>query len=374
MYSESFNQNKYLYLPNFLDKDNCQELVKEFKKLIDQGESKKDPQCPLSDSLGHTALFDSLLEQLTPQMEQATGKKLFPTYAYARWYAPGDELKIHRDRPSCEVSATITLGFQGEQWPIYMGYDQEKKDCRQINMNVGDAVVYKGEELYHWREKYKEGQWQAQVFIHYVDQDGPNAEWKYDKRDSLAHHNSNSRGSGLYRENLEAFSEESCQRIIEQFENNMNLAEKAALGDGHVNTNIRDAYRISIPNHKGIGSTLTGMGFQCNYQFWKFNVTHANQSEFLRYDKNGHFESHVDTFLEAYDDNVNCRKLTLLLFLNNDFEGGKFFISTGTEKIYPRQRAGDVVCFPSFLVHGVEPVTSGIRRTIVNWLVGPYFK
>lgn len=371
MYSESFKENKYIYLPNFLDKDNCQEYVKEFKKIIDEGNSNKDDMCPLSHSLGHTALFDSLLEQLTPQMEQATGKKLFPTYAYARWYAPGDELKIHRDRPSCEISATITLGFEGSQWPIYMGYDEDKKDCRQINMNVGDAVVYRGQELYHWREKYKEGQWQAQVFIHYVDQDGPNAEWKYDKRKSLAHHNSISRE--YYRENLDAFSEQSCQKIIEQFENNMNLAEKASLGDGRVDTEIRDAHRITIPNYKGIGSTLVGMGLQCNYQFWKFNVTHGNQSEFLRYDKNGHFKSHMDTFIDAINDS-NCRKLTILLFLNNDFEGGRFFINNGGDKIYPRQKAGDVVIFPSFLIHGVEPVTSGIRRTIVSWLVGPYFK
>jgi hypothetical protein len=54
-------------------------------------------------------------------VEAATGKKLFPTYAYARWYAPGDELKIHRDRDSCEISATITLGFEGSPWPIYHG-------------------------------------------------------------------------------------------------------------------------------------------------------------------------------------------------------------------------------------------------------------
>jgi hypothetical protein len=28
----------------------------------------------------------------------------------------------------------------------------------------------------HWREKYTEGQWQAQVFLHYVDANGPHAE------------------------------------------------------------------------------------------------------------------------------------------------------------------------------------------------------
>ena len=171
--SESFREKGYIYLDNFLDKENCQQYVDEFKKFIEEGKTTVDSQCPLSHSLGHSALFDSLLEQLTPNMETVTGKKLYPTYAYARWYAPGDELKIHQDRPSCEISATITLGFSGYSWPIYMGYDKDKKNCQQINMNVGDAVVYKGQEMYHWREKYTEGEWQAQVFIHYVDANGP---------------------------------------------------------------------------------------------------------------------------------------------------------------------------------------------------------
>jgi PKHD-type hydroxylase len=44
------------------------------------------------------------------------------------------------------------------------------------------------------------------------------------------------------------------------------------------------------------------------------------------------------------------------------------------EKIYPPQEKGDIIVFPSFMVHGVEPVTKGKRFTVVTWLVGPYFK
>jgi len=64
----------------------------------------------------------------------------------------------------------------------------------------------------------------------------------------------------------------------------------------------------------------------------------------------------------------------VLLFLNDDFEGGKLYLKNGPEKIYPPQSAGTVLAFPSFILHGVEPVTSGVRRSIVTWLVGPTFK
>jgi PKHD-type hydroxylase len=71
---------------------------------------------------------------------------------------------------------------------------------------------------------------------------------------------------------------------------------------------------------------------------------------------------------------TECRKLTVLAFLNEDFEGGRLYLQIGHEKIYPPQNAGTVLVFPSFVLHGVEPVTKGIRRSVVTWLVGPWFK
>jgi PKHD-type hydroxylase len=127
-----------------------------------------------------------------------------------------------------------------------------------------------------------------------------------------------------------------------------------------------------MPVSHGIGATLTGIGINANANYFKFQVTKANQCDFLRYDIDGHYVSHVDTFVDA--EFAECRKLTVLLILNDDFEGGKFYIQDGDKKTYPPQKAGTVLIFPSFLLHGVEPVTSGIRRTIVTWLVGDWFK
>ena len=370
-----FKENKYVFLNNFLDKENCQQYVLEFKKLIDQGLCKKDPQCPLSLSLGHTPLFDSLLEQLTPHMETVTGKKLYPTYAYARWYAPGDELKIHKDRPACEISATITLGFEGGQWPIYVGNNSDKSDARQINMNVGDAVVYKGCELYHWREKYVEGQWQAQVFIHYVDVEGPNKEWKYDKREKLSHHQSNSLIDHLLFIKQNAFSKKSCENIINQLEKNNDSLTDALLTGGVLDRKIRDTKKIQLPVDQGIGATLTGIGLACNRLKWKYDINGSSQCEYLRYDKDGHFSEHIDIlFNKEIVEKEGMRKLTVIAFLNDEYEGGRLYIKLGKNKIYPDTSPGNVIIFPSFLLHGVEPITNGTRRSIVCWLVGPNLK
>ena len=62
--------------------------------------------------------FDTLLMKILPVMKRETGLDVVPTYSYARMYKRGDELKRHKDRPSCEISTTLHLG--GEPWPIFV--------------------------------------------------------------------------------------------------------------------------------------------------------------------------------------------------------------------------------------------------------------
>jgi predicted 2-oxoglutarate/Fe(II)-dependent dioxygenase YbiX len=377
----------YSHLSGFLSKDSCAELTTELKRIVAEGKTTKDTQCPLSEAVHGAVIFDSLLEQLLPNFELASGKKLYPTYAYARLYAPGEELKIHTDRPACEISATLTLGFEGNPWPIYMADYAEPNQGREvitqhnvtkwlineseIRMDVGDAIIYKGQEKPHWRNIYKEGQWQAQVFLHYVDANGPHAEWKYDKRPKLSHHAKTDYTYWFFDDGLTI---ESCKKIIDSCESQAQ-GEDAQIGEGSngvVNKKIRDVKKVPLPIYRGIGATMSGAALSANRQAWKFDVTHANQCDYLKYDVDGHYHAHVDTFINPEE--KECRKLTVLAFLNDDFEGGRLFLQNGHEKIYPPQKPGTILVFPSFMLHGVEPVTKGIRRSIVTWMVGPWFK
>ena len=360
----------YSHLSGFLDKDNCAELTAELKRIVAEGKTTKDPQCPLSEAIHGAPVFDSLLEQLLPNFEIASGKKLYPTYAYARLYSPGEELKIHTDRPACEISATLTLGFEGNPWPIYMG-DEGGANASKIMMGVGDAVLYRGCDKHHWREPYKEGKWQAQVFLHYVDANGPHAEWKYDKRPKLNHHATKDYTFWFFDD---ALTPDSCKKIIESCESQAQ-GDDAEIGmgtKGTVNKKIRDVKKVPLPIYRGIGATMAGAALSANQQSWKFDVTHANQCDYLKYDMDGHYLAHVDTFIDP--EAKECRKLTVLAFLNDDFEGGRLFLQNGHDKIYPPQKPGTILVFPSFMLHGVEPVTKGIRRSIVTWMVGPWFK
>lgn len=124
---------------------------------------------------------DTLMLKLLPQMMNATGFELIPTYSYYRIYQKGDELKKHKDRPSCEISSTIFLG--GEEWPLSLNSLDGKKV--EVKLDVGDMLIYKGCELEHWREPYTKNLC-VQSFLHYNNVNGPFGRTNlFDKRPTL---------------------------------------------------------------------------------------------------------------------------------------------------------------------------------------------
>lgn len=201
------DKDHYLHLTGLICKKSCDDLTAYLLELSKLNLLWSDSQCPGSGAITSDYRFDEVLEQLLPHVEQITGKNLYPTYAYARLYNYNENLYAHVDRPSCEISLTLTLGYFGNPWPFWVGEltddntrrqvlvrTDEGEEIRyvknevQITMDVGDAIIYKGTDLLHWRYPYTEGRNQAQVFLHYVDANGIYAEHKYDGRDKLAHH------------------------------------------------------------------------------------------------------------------------------------------------------------------------------------------
>ena len=142
-------------------------------------------------------VMETLLMFMIPVMKAKTGLELIPTYTYTRLYEKGNILKRHKDRPSCEISTTLHLG--GDEWPIFLdpsGQDfvvDEYKNIHkagapkgiQVDLKVGDMLIYSGCDLEHWREPFQ-GTVCSQVFLHYNHANGPYAKTNlFDKRPML---------------------------------------------------------------------------------------------------------------------------------------------------------------------------------------------
>jgi len=128
------------------------------------------------------ALSETLLLELKPAVEQATGLRLLPCYSYLRIYGPGAVLPKHLDRPSCEISTSLTLGFQAQElWPLCVQADGADK---ALPLPPGDMLVYRGADVPHWREAFT-GDWWVQTFLHYVDANGQYTDFERDGRERI---------------------------------------------------------------------------------------------------------------------------------------------------------------------------------------------
>tara|TARA_R110000803_G_C11984169_1_gene321116 strand:+ start:2407 stop:2949 length:543 start_codon:yes stop_codon:yes gene_type:complete len=167
---------KYKKINNFLSKEEIDLLSKYTDiKHVTNVSSFDNQQSNVMDTFFYgDPLMDSLMLSKKNIMEKETGKKLLPTYAFWRMYTKFSDLKKHKDRPSCEISVTVNINNDGTPWPIYI-------EGEAVELKSGEAVIYMGCELEHWREEFL-GDWHAQTFLHYVDEEGKNSDWYMDKR------------------------------------------------------------------------------------------------------------------------------------------------------------------------------------------------
>ena len=183
----SFQNAGYVKVNQLVDAQTVKTISQYFENKVNRGEwvGKLEVEEGDASKLGYYAdpLIEVLLKQCLPAVEEQTGLKLEPTYSFSRVYQEGEELTPHTDRPSCEISATINVARTGDTWPIWMQY--EDKDPVKCLLNPGDAVIYKGCEVTHWRRKLPKGQINVQFMLHYIDKNGPYAEYKFDKREAL---------------------------------------------------------------------------------------------------------------------------------------------------------------------------------------------
>jgi predicted 2-oxoglutarate/Fe(II)-dependent dioxygenase YbiX len=109
--------------------------------------------------------------------------------------------------------------------------------------------------------------------------------------------------------------------------------------------------------------------------FYAVEVRDSEPLQILHYGVGGHYIPHVDAEtlykddagLEMWEKTLD-RDLSVVYFLNDDFTGGELVFPALDLVIEPA--AGTLVCFPSDhnFIHGVNPVTTGHRYTVVTWL------
>jgi hypothetical protein len=181
---EAFRTDGYAVINGLVSADHVARLRDHLAARADAGSLRMggDDQVPGTPTVYGDAELDALMQDIKPLIEAHTGLTLHPTYSYARIYKRGDTLAPHRDRAACQISISLNLGQEPDApWALYLG---DETTPFAAMLGPGDVLLYRGVELTHWRDAYQ-GERLFQVFLHYVDANGPHAGEKFDSRASL---------------------------------------------------------------------------------------------------------------------------------------------------------------------------------------------
>ncbi len=101
-------------------------------------------------------------------------------------------------------------------------------------------------------------------------------------------------------------------------------------------------------------------------KFPKIMSNKITQIDLLKYSVGGKYEVHIDQFT------ITPRHLSIIINLNDDYEGGDLIFTDQKEKEIKRLKLGkgSIVFFPSNFMypHSIQPITKGTRYSIVSWL------
>ena len=169
-----------------------------------------------------------------------------------------------------------------------------------------------------------------------------------------------------------AFTPEEMVKIIEIGEK---YPKKAATTVGNEGDVVSD-YRLSEiswlnanDETEWIYTKLAEYAKIANEEMWNFDIWGFGDGlQYTKYYGNGgHYDWHADL-----GPGISNRKLSCVLQLSTpeEYDGGELQMNPGGSIISVPKGLGTLCFFPSFLLHRVTPLSSGVRLSLVTWFCG----
>jgi len=165
---------------------------------------------------------------------------------------------------------------------------------------------------------------------------------------------------------------EECDRVIAMAEMTT-LRPGTIEGPEKLNAGLRNSSITFLPpggEAAWLYDKVIKTALQSNKEVWGFQLDAAEKIQIARYETDQHYVGHLDI---GSDGPNALRKLSVVIQLSDpaDYEGGDLIFYINSEKLMsaPRTR-GEMILFPSYVLHQAKPVTSGRRYSLANWIIG----
>jgi len=175
-------------------------------------------------------------------------------------------------------------------------------------------------------------------------------------------------------------SDETIDKILEIGEGQWQTATTLGKDEKTTDKNVRKT-DIIWNNEQWLYDLFWGYMVNANQRAgWNLDIECAESFQLGRYTDGGHYDFHIDGDMMGTDTSLSeesllygkTRKISMVCWLNEDFEGGEFQFhdSVSRKEGLIKPTKGTIVLFPSFYAHKVHPVTEGTRYSLVTWFQG----
>lgn len=175
----------------------------------------------------------------------------------------------------------------------------------------------------------------------------------------------------MIRKNWQMYSKAISKQIIDNIIKNVGETKKATTFNKDDEARRSSVSWVDDPNVLNI---LYNYVENSNKNAFHVNIFRTAQIQYTEYNGNekGHYNMHHDIDWNRNDGLDRKLSVTVQLSDPNEYEGGQFeFTECESPNSKELKQMGTVLVFPSYLVHKVNPVTSGIRKSLVAWFEGP---
>ena len=168
---ERFQERGYTAVDGLLHPYHIGELRRYYRRLIRRGRVVLGDYQSARRYVAHNEPIERFFHlQLTNMVAQLVGEPVKPSYVYLASYLSGARLPRHTDREQCEFGISLCLDYAPEPasvtpWPLYLETGRGRVTVEQA---LGDALLYRGCELPHYRDPLPDGQISTSIFFHYV--------------------------------------------------------------------------------------------------------------------------------------------------------------------------------------------------------------
>jgi PKHD-type hydroxylase len=172
------------------------------------------------------------------------------------------------------------------------------------------------------------------------------------------------------------FTPEEVEKIIDLEElQTFSEGKIGSTGDGKTNKDYRDSevsWLFPSPESKWLFDKFSWLMAQVNHANFMYDIDGFDSFQYTKYKNKQHYNWHFDCFTEYH---VYERKMSAVILLSDPskYGGGELQIVTDGNIEKPvsiKPPIGSVIFFASWMPHRVVPVKSGVRKSLVAWIMG----